>query len=570
MGVKPGRGSTKTLTRGAVAYAGSSLALKTGDWRVTRPVHVHRVSPCSHACPAGENPQAYLALAQDDPRAAWESLVSANPMPAVTGRVCHHPCEIECNRGRFDEPVAIHAVERFLGDQALGHGWNYPVAKPAPDAPEVAVVGAGPAGLSAAYHLVRRGYNATLFEAQSEPGGLLRSAIPSYRLPRAVVERELERLLSVGIRLERNRRLGRDMILADLEKSFRAVFLAPGAERGREWSVGGVVPRDLRNGLDLLQEWLSIGALPRYERVAIIGGGNTSVDLARVLRFNGVREIHVISFRSRPGPGVSRDEVMPALPREIAQALEEGVIIDDCRGVTRLILRGEKAVGVEMVHMKKLLQRDGTRKPVAFEGTETVLHVDHVIPAIGEEVEPFGMEAVLGGRPFFKVDGSGRIEGHRGLFAGGDARLGGGTVSDAVGDGRRAAEAIDRYIRGVAIAAGTAPAPIGIADLNLNYFDRAPRAEIAFLAPASRSAETEIEGALGAREVAREGERCFSCGECMTCDNCWTLCPDNAVLKTTEPAADGSHYVFDYDYCKGCGLCARECPVGFIAMVQEP
>ncbi len=570
MGVKTQGAGPVTLTRGAFAHAGSSLGLKTGDWRVTRPVHLHRASPCHNACPAGENPQAYLALVEEDPHAAWESLVSANPLPAVTGRVCHHPCEIECNRGKFDEPVAIHAIERFLGDRAIEHGWDYPVGKPASDAPEVAVVGAGPAGLSAAYHLSRRGYLVTLFEAASEPGGLLRGAIPPYRLPRPVVEREIERLLSIGIRFEPNRRLGRDMILADLEKSFRAVFLAPGAERGREWSVGGVVPRDLRNGLELLQEWLSIGSLPKYQRVAIIGGGNTSVDLARVLKFNGVPEVHVISFRTRPGPGVSPDEAMPALAREIRQAIEEGVMIDDCRGVTRLILRGEQVVGVEMVHMKELPQRDGTRKPVAFEGTETVLHVDHVIPAIGEEVEPFGMEAVLGAHQFFPVDAEGQVQGHRGIFAGGDARLGGGTVSDAVGDGRRAAEAIDRYIRGVAAAAQAAPASIGIGELNLNYFDHAPRAGIIFLAPEKRNAETEIEAPLGAGEVARESERCFSCGECMACDNCWTLCPDNAVLKTTEMASDGSHYLFDYDYCKGCGLCAHECPVGFIAMVDEP
>lgn len=570
MGVKTQGAGPVTLTRGAFAYAGSSLGLKTGDWRVTRPVHVHRVSPCRNACPAGENPQAYLALAGEDPRGAWESLVSANPLPAVTGRVCHHPCEAECNRGKFDEPVAIHAIERLLGDEAIAHGWDYPVRKPASDALEVAVVGAGPAGLSAAYHLTRLGYLVTLFEAESEPGGLLRSAIPPYRLPRSVVEREIERLLSIGIRFEPSRRLGRDMVLSDLEKSFRAVFLGPGAGRGREWSVGAVVPRDLRSGLELLREWLSIGSLPKYERVAIIGGGNTSVDLARVLRFNGAREVHVISFRVRPGPGVPREEAMPALAREIEQAIQEGVIIDDCRGVTRLILRGEKVVGVEMVHMKKLPQRDGTRKPVAFEGTETVLHLDHVIPAIGEEVDPFGMEAVLGAQRFFPVDGEGGIQGHRGIFAGGDARIGGATVSDAVGDGRRGADAIDRYIRGVADTAQAPPVSIGIDGLNLNYFDHSPRAEITFLDCANRDAEKEIEAGLGAGQAARESERCFSCGECMSCDNCWTLCPDNAVLKTTEPASDGSHYVFDYDYCKGCGLCAHECPVGFIAMVDEP
>jgi NADPH-dependent glutamate synthase beta subunit-like oxidoreductase/ferredoxin len=557
------------LTRGAIALAGSSLTLKTGEWRLQRPAHRYRSAPCHVACPAGEDVQAYLArLAEGDPKAAWETLVRANPLPAVSGRVCPHPCESACNRRQFDEPIAIHCVERFLGDEAIRQGWNYAVAKPRPAAAPVAVVGAGPAGLSTAYHLVRRGHEVALFEGEPLAGGLLRSALPPYRLPRAVLDAEVERLLAIGIKFNPCRRLGRDFTIEELQASHAAVFLAPGAQRGREWSTDGVVPRDARAALDILKEWVSIGALPAWRRIAIIGGGNTAIDLARVFRLAGAAEVHVITFQALPGPDVAPGDAMSATEREIRQAIEEGVIIHERRGLRRLIIRGERMVGAEMVHMKEIERPDGSRRPVAFEGTETILHVDQVIPAIGQEVDPAGLEELLAGRPFFAPDFWGRLENAQGVFVGGDARAS-GTVSRAIGDGRRAAKAIDAYLRGTALKQPTEMA-IGIAELNLNYFEHAPRAQARIRAASERTAEAEIEAGLSHAQATDESHRCFSCGQCLACDNCWTLCPDNAVLKTVEAAGDGSHYVFDYDYCKGCGLCAHECPPGYIVMEEEP
>ena len=559
-----------TLTRGAYATAGSSLELNTGNWRLKRPVHLHREAPCHSACPAGEDAQAWLAeFAQEDPRAAWETLVAANPLPAITGRVCHHPCESACNRGQFDEPIAIHSVERFLGDRAIAEGWPYPVTKPDAGALEVAVVGGGPAGLSCAYHLVRRGLRVRLFEAQVAAGGMLRMALPTYRLPRAVLDREVEHLLEVGITFVANHRLGRDLSLDELHSDFPATFLAPGTGLARSWSVNGAAPQDLRSGLGLLMEWLSIGLLPAFRRVAIIGGGNTAIDLARVLRAAGV-QVHVITFQALPGPGVPAQEAMSGTRREIEQALEEGVIVHSHRGVRRLIVRGEQVVGVEMVHMKELARADGRREAVAFEGTETILEVEQVIPAIGQLVDPQGMQALLGNAEFFQADSWGRIAGHPGIFVGGDATGRCGTVSAAVGDGRRAAQAICAFVRGVAMAEVETSQSIGFNQLNRSYFEHAPRAEAAILPAASRNAEIEVESGLSPAQAFDESHRCFSCGECMACDNCWTLCPDNSVLKTQDHCVDGAHYVFDYDHCKGCGLCAHECPVGFIAMVDEP
>jgi formate dehydrogenase beta subunit len=566
----PDEDDMATLTRGAFAKPGTSLQFKTGDWRLQRPVYLQRDAPCHVACPAGEDPQTYFArLAEGNSQAAWETLVAANPLPAITGRVCHHPCESSCNRGNYDEPLAIHGIERTLGDEAILHGWNYPVRPLSSDALRVAVVGAGPAGLSAAYHLTRLGYRVSLFEAESDAGGLLASAIPAYRLPRSVLGDEIARLLSVGMTLMPRSRLGRDFTLDDLRADHHSIFIGVGNQRGRQWSVDGVVPRDSRPGLDILKEWLSIGSLPAYKSVAIVGGGNTAIDLARVLKFSGVPEVHIVSYRAVPSPGVAAEDAMRATAREVQQAIEEGVIIHEHRGVRRLIIRGERVAGVEMVHTKKLTRGAGRRETVEFEGTETILHVEHVIPAVGQEVDPAGLEMLLAGHPFLHPDSWGRLEGFEGIFAGGDVREGAATVSDAIGDGRRAAIAIDSYLRNTALPASRRPVA-RFSDLNVNYFEPQPRTNIQMLPVGERNAEREIEQALPISHAEIESHRCFSCGECMSCDNCWTLCPDNAVLKTLAEAAAGDHYVFDYDYCKGCGLCAHECPSGYILMEPEP
>lgn len=560
------------LTRGAFALPATTLNYKTGTWRVQRPVHLHGTAPCHGACPAGEDAQAYLArIEEGDLRGAWETLVMANPLPAVTGRVCHHPCEAACNRGRYDEAIAIHNVERFLGDEALRSGWAYPVSRPEPGASRFAVVGAGPAGLSAAYHLIRQGFNVTLFDELPIAGGTLRTALPQYRLPREVLDAEVERILALGIDFQSHRRLGRDVSLEELRQQYRAVFLGPGRQVGREWSVDGVTPRDLHHGLDLLKEWVALGSVAVPRSVAIIGGGNTAVDLSRIMKRAGVAEVHIITHQALPEPGKQVQDAMTAIAREVFQALEEGVEIHANRGIRRLILRGERVVGVEMVRMKKLDRGNGRLERVAFEGTETVLHVDQVIPAIGQSVDAAGMESVLDGAREFAVDTWGVLTATPGVFAGGDARSGsGGTVSGAVGDGRRAALAMARHHIGLANPAAEArPPQVDYKRLNLNYFEHAPRPRELVLPVVDRQGGREIEQGLSHDQVVFESQRCFSCGNCFACDNCWTLCPDSAVLKTKDAASDGSHYMFDYDYCKGCGLCANECPCGFIAMEED-
>ena len=559
------------LTRAGYALPGTSLAFKTGDWKVQKPVHHHYSAPCHSACPAGEDAQAYLAHIQSGHnQQAWETLVKVNPMPAITGRVCPHPCESACNRGAYDDAVAIHAVERFLGDQAIEKDWAYPVPVVSPKAPEIAIVGAGPAGLSAAYHLARLGYRSTIFEERTEAGGTLRTALPPYRLPRSVIDAEVERILAIqGITFKPHTRLGRDVDLRELQADFSSVFLGIGTQNNQDWSIDGAVPHDLRSGLDLLKEWVDIGTVPTPKSVAIVGAGNTAVDIARVMKRAGVSEVHIISHKPIPRQGIPASEAMPAIQREVEEALEEGVKIHEYRGIRRLILRGERLVGVELVHMKKLMQPSGKLKRVAFEGTESILNVEQVIPAIGQKVEPFGVENIIANKSYFNSDEWGKIDGQDNLYVGGDASGKAGIVSAAVGEGRRAAQAIAYKLQNKELPQEQKSETISFERLNLHYYEPHPRVQEPTLPVEQRRGDEEITDTVNSAQISKESLRCFSCGNCMACDNCWTLCPDSAILKTKDMASDGSHYVFDYEYCKGCGLCANECPCGYIDMVED-
>ncbi len=557
--------------RGGYALPGTTLSFKTGTWRVQKPLHHHYAAPCHNACPAGEDAQAYLARVEEgDFKAAWETIVAANPMPACTGRVCLHPCETACNRGHLDSAISIHGVERYLGDLAIREGWSYPVARPDANAPRIAVVGAGPGGLSNAYHLLRQGFNVTIFDAFPNGGGTLRTGIPNYRLPDEVLDAELERILALGIEFKGHHQLGRDMGLRELREQYAALFLAPGTMKGRPWSVGDVTPQDLHQGLDLIKEWMTVGTVPTFKSAAVVGGGNTAIDVARILKRAGTPEVHIITHNGLPGPDAVPGDVMRAIPQEVDHAQEEGVKIHAHRGIRRLILRGGQVVGVEMVHMKKMPDANGRLKRIAFEGTETVLHVDQVIPAVGQIVDPVGMEGLLGRSDYFPVEGMYRVRGQQGVWAGGDGcSVGQGTVAGAVGDGRKAALDMAATLRGQALAEEPSRDVIGYEQLNVYYFEKAERAEESVLPIEERKENREVVSGLGRSQAMHEAHRCFSCGNCMSCDNCYTYCPDSAILKAPDEPIEADRYVFDYDYCKGCGLCAKECPVGFIEMIEE-
>ncbi len=550
------------------AFAGPTTAFSnlTGSWRSERPVYTPSDAPCHTACPAHEDINRWLSfMALDDPKSAWEQLVRKNPLPAVSGRVCPHPCESSCHRGSYDQPIAIHAVERTLGDVALSRGWALPVPPLSEPAPQVAVVGAGPAGLSAAYHLRRQGCRVTLFEALSEAGGTCRTAIPSYRLDKNVLGSEVERLLATGILFQPGNRLGRDFSLADLESSYAAVFLGPGAQKSRPFTVRGMSPEYMRHGLEVLKEYQDLGTIAVWKKVVILGGGNTAMDLARVLLRTGTGEVHVVSEESLPGESDDPRDRMPGNPGEIDRARKEGVIIHANRTVNRLILRDDRTVGVELVRARKRFSGESPHHE-AFEGTETILTADQVIPAIGQILEPGGLEPWIRPDHHLAVDSSGFVTGSQNTFSAGDACPGGGTVSHAIGSAYRATLAMNQFLKTATFTPTGDPLPIPYAILNLHYFEPRPRLKES-PPPRELLAWDEIEETPSESDAHLEARRCLSCGSCMECDNCWTLCPDSAVLKQSKDP--DRPYVFDYDYCKGCGICAHECPTGFIRMVTE-
>jgi NADPH-dependent glutamate synthase beta subunit-like oxidoreductase len=559
------------LTRGAYSEPGTSLDFQTGDWRSGElPVHVHAKAPCHAACPAGEDQQAWFAKLQGGlAEEAWRILVGANPLPAITGRVCPHPCETACNRVALDGALAIHNVERWLGDEAIRNGWAYPVTDLDPDAPVVAIVGAGPAGISAAYHCLRQGLRAVLFEAEPESGGLLRSAIPPTRLPRKILNAELARVLALpGIELRARCRLGRDVAIDDLARDHVAVLLAPGCQIGKDWSVNGAVPADLHEGLHTLKGFIEHGALPEAKTVVVHGGGNTAVDLCRVMKRAGSEHVILVTASGLPGPETDPSDVLNVVPRELAEALEEGIEIIDHATLNGLIMKGSRVTGVEVMSLRKLPGNDGRSHRVGFEGTERVLSVDMVIPCIGERVDPEGLERLLDREYLRPRDPAGGLATGN-LFALGDARGDRGTVAAAIGDGRQAVAAVAAKLAGRAVAEDDKRPQMASSGLNMQYYELRPRANPPKLGIAVRTFDAEIEGDLGREAAMAEAQRCLSCGDCLACDNCWTFCPDSAVIKTEELATDGSHYLFDLDYCKGCGLCAHECPTGYIQMQPE-
>ena len=559
------------LTRGAYAEPGTSLNFKTGNWRSTeKPIHIHAKAPCHAACPAGEDQQAWFAKLQEGrTEEAWLELVSVNPLPAVTGRVCPHPCETACNRAALDGALAIHNVERWLGDEAIRQGWAYPVQTPAADAPTVAIIGAGPAGISAAYHCVRHGLCAEILEADSEAGGLLRSAIPPTRLPRDVLDAEFARVLALpGITLKTQTRLGRDVQLEDLQRDYAAVLMAPGCQQSKQWSVDGATPPDLHEGLHTLKNYIEHGALPEARTVVVHGGGNTAIDVCRVMKREGAEHVYLVTASGLPGPDTDPSDILNVVPRELDEALEEGVEIIEHASLNRLIMKGSRVTGVEIMSLRKLPGADGRTHRVGFEGTERVISVDMVIPCIGEQVDPDGFEKLVDRNYLRPKDRLGRLAEDK-VFALGDARGDRGTVAAAIGDGRLSASAVVAHVAGEPDPTEDVRGEMPSGGLNFHYYDHAARAKPPTLPVAERRFDTEIESDIGHKAAMAEARRCLSCGNCLACDNCWTMCPDSAVIKLAELAFDGSHYAFDLDYCKGCGLCANECPTGYIQMVPE-
>jgi NADPH-dependent glutamate synthase beta subunit-like oxidoreductase len=528
---------------------GSSLANKTGAWRTQRPWYVSRQPHCATACPAGQDPQQWLYHAEEaDYEAAWRGIMAVNPFPAVIGRVCYHPCQAACNRASIDEAVGINAVERFLGDEALRQCWSVPVG-PLTGTP-VLVVGAGPAGLAAAYHLTRLGHAVTVRDANPRPGGMMRYGIPAYRLPRKVLDAEIDRIAAMGVTLELGRPVG-DLRAELGDGGFAAGFVAIGAQRGRHTEIPAGDSARVLDALSMLHDVAS-GEPPLLgRRVVVYGGGDTAMDAARTARRIGATEAVVVYRRTR--------DRMPAHDVEVDQAGEEGVRM---RWLSTIAEVGEDRVVVERMR----LDDNGFPQPT---GEYEELPADAVVLALGQDADlslVSAMPEVAVRRGTVTVDAD-LMTDLPGVFAGGDVVDGERTVTTAIGHGMRAAQAIDAYLCGVSpTPAGPAREPATMDALNPWYYSDAPAAVRPRLSAARRAGTfDEVVGGLEADTALFEARRCMSCGNCFECDNCYAVCPDNAIVKL----GPGKGFAVDLDYCKGCGLCAAECPCGAIEMRPE-
>ena len=526
---------------------GSSLANRTGTWRTERPVYVDRLPPCNSTCPAGENIQGWLAHAESgDYEAAWRVLTQDNPLPAVMGRVCYHPCETSCNRAQLDSAVGINSVERFLGDEALRRGWAF--AKPAQKTGKrILIVGAGPSGLSAAYHLARAGHDVVIRDAGPYAGGMMRFGIPKYRLPREVLDGEVQRILKLGVKLELNSKVS-DIRAA--MKGFDAAFLAVGAHIGKRAYIPAGTSARILDAVSVLRSMEGEEKPKLGRRVVVYGGGNTALDVARTAKRLGAEEAIIVYRRTR--------EKMPAHDFELEEALQEGVLV---KWLSTIKQAGESSITVE----KMKLDEKGFPQPT---GEFETLEADSVVLALGQDVDL----SLLNGVPGLEVEngvvkvGSNMMTGHSGLFAGGDMVPSERTVTVAVGHGKKAARHIDAWLRNNTYEKGAKHELASFEKLNPWYYSDAPKTVRPLLDLIRRqSTFEEVQGGLDEKNALFEARRCLSCGNCFECDNCYGVCPDNAVIKLRP----GQRFQFNYDYCKGCGLCAAECPCGAIEMVPE-
>ena len=522
----------------------------TGSSRSKRPQYVDFLPPCNQACPAGENIQEWLSLAQAGlNKEAWLKLTENNPMPAIHGRVCYHPCETACNRTSLDQPVSIHAIERFLGDTAIEQNWQF--EKPAKlSGKKIMVIGAGPSGLSAAYHLARLGHTVEIFEAGPIAGGMMNFGIPAYRLPRNILQAEIDRIKNMGVQIHLDRKVT-DILKEKKEGNFDAVFVAIGAHIGKKTDIPAREAGKILDAVSFLKD-VELGNTPLLGRkVAIYGGGNTAMDAARTAKRLGAEEALIIYRRDR--------DHMPAHDFEADEALSEGVKIHWLRSI--------KNIEATQMTVEKMKLENG--RPVPTGEFET-LEADSLILALGQDTETDFLKLVDG--ITFKSDGTVEVNnammtGHPGIFAGGDMVPSDRTVTIATGHGKKAARNIDAWLRFSTYQKPDSNPVILTEQLHVWYrTNAAPKPQEHIEAKIAAESFDEIVAGYDAEEAKYEAQRCLSCGNCFECDGCYGACPEDAIIKLGK----GNRYKFDYDKCTGCGVCVEQCPCHAIDIIPEP
>lgn len=549
----------KGLGGGALSRSSSGRNIST-----VRPKPVTKMPPCMDGCPQGTDIRSVLTTIafsekygrtlEQSYEMAWNIITENNPLPATCGRVCPHPCEINCNRKDKDEPVAINNVERFIGDFGIEKNLTH---KPSENkySEKIAIIGAGPAGLSCAFHLNKLGYPVTIFEGFSKPGGMLRYGIPAYRLPRDILDTEIQKILDTGIELRTNCSIGNDMSLEDLQKDYKAIFTSIGAHKGLSLRVDGEDAEGVYSGIEFLNRINSGEKIDIGKTVVVIGGGDTAIDAARISVRLGAN-VTILYRRTR--------NEMPAIEEEIDEALNEGVDIQYLAAPIEIIKNGSGVKGIKAIRME-LGEPDesGRRRPVPIDGSEFEIELDTLIPAISQEPDFDGLESLKAGpKDWIKTDEKRRVKDN--IYAGGDV-LNLGLVTHALAHGRDAAYTIHRDLRGEPEPIAEKPPVIKSDKMHLDHYESIPRHEEEHLPIEKRFGSLEIEVACTFTEedLIAEAKRCMSCGYCFDCGKCWEYCQDNAVAKGQL----GEVYTYKSNLCTGCKKCAEVCPCGFLDMV---
>jgi NADPH-dependent glutamate synthase beta subunit-like oxidoreductase/ferredoxin len=527
-----------------------------------QPLQQEKQPPCCAGCASGTDVRGWIAMIAQRNKLglseheaftrAWETVTEVNPFPAIMGRICPHPCQTNCSRGEKDGAVEINALERFLGDWGLAQRLELPRLEPPGSRPQsVGVIGSGPAGLSFAYQLARRGYQVTIYEKEAKPGGMLYHGIPQYRLPEAVLEAEVQRILDLGVELRLGTALGRDLDLATLRSRHDALFLGIGAGRGLTLDIPGEAGAGTWTGTEYLGrvnrgEPVSLG-----DRVVVVGGGNTAVDAARAARRTGA-EVTMLYRRTRVE--------MPAIEAEVDDALAEGVQIEYLASPVEIIREGD-ALRAVMVRRMELGAPDGSgrRKPVPIPGSEYRLPATAVIAAVSQTPDWTGMDDG-GKRMVWATD----AELEDGLWTGGDT-LGLGIASRAIAQGRQAAEAVHAHLQGLEPPAAPARPPLPERAVKPDFYPGQAPVSLPHR-PADHwkvDPEGELQDTISEELFLQEIGRCFSCGLCYGCEQCFMYCNVGGFTRLDQ-VAPGAYFAFDSDICQACGKCADLCPCGFL------
>ena len=540
-----------------------------GSDRITpsyRPRQVEKPAPCQAGCANCGDIRGWIgAVAQRRKTGitreqayarAWRLIAEVNPFPATLGRICPHPCESHCNRAELDEPLAINAMERFLGDHAIRSGLPLPRTDTEQSLESVGVVGAGPSGLSFAYQMARRGYSVTVYDARDKAGGMLRYGVPDYRLPQDILDAEILKILELGVELELKTKVGEDVSLDTLQERHAFLYLGIGAQKGRGLRIPGEDGPSVMSATEYLGrvnkgERISLG-----EKLVVVGGGNSAMDAARCARRGGA-EVTILYRRSL--------QEMPAIKNEIEEAVEEGVEIRLLVAPLRIVRSDDGRLIAVDVQVMQLAEPDGSgrRRPVPVEGSCFSLETDAVIVAVSQVPELNGLEALDEDGGWLVADRSG--PGKQRLWAGGDA-VGLGIAGEAIVQGRHAAEQLHAQLRGDSSSSGTSQAdPVGPESLLFESKPGCAAVHPARLAGRERvtMGMAEVAATISEQRFLSEVERCFSCGSCYGCEQCFMYCTSGCFLRVEE-AGPGNYFSLNLEACQECGKCIEVCPCGFL------